>query len=205
MKVLVLCAHTDDESGCSGTIARFIEEGNHVTYVAFSTCGKSVPEGFSQDILKQEVKKSTETLGIKSNDLIVLDYEVREFPAFRQSILENIVTLGKQLKPDLIILPSTYDLHQDHQIIPQEGIRAFKDVSVIGYEMLRNNFTFPTKLYIKLSKRQMDLKMEAMSHYRSQSVRSLPPIYYEHLAELRGAQIGVKYAEAFEAIRWIVN
>lgn len=206
MKVLVFCAHIDDaESACGGTIARFIEEGKDVIYVAFSTCGKSVPHGFPRDILKTEVKKATGVLGIKPENLILFDYEVREFPAFRQPILENIVKLGRELKPDLVILPSTYDLHQDHQVISREGIRAFKDISMMGYEMLRNNMTFPTKLFITLTKNHINLKLKAISHYQSQAIRSLPPMFYMSLAKIRGAQIGVKYAEAFEAIRWVVK
>ena len=40
-KVLVLAPHTDDgEIGCGGTIARFIEEGADVYYVAFSSAKK---------------------------------------------------------------------------------------------------------------------------------------------------------------------
>ena len=45
--VLVLAPHTDDgEFGCGGTMARLIKNGAEVTYVAFSTAAKSVPEGF---------------------------------------------------------------------------------------------------------------------------------------------------------------
>ena len=50
---LVLAPHTDDgEFGCGGTMARLIESGVEVTYVAFSTAAKSVPEGFPRDILR---------------------------------------------------------------------------------------------------------------------------------------------------------
>ncbi len=35
-KILIISPHTDDgELGCGGTIAKFIEEGNEVDYVAF--------------------------------------------------------------------------------------------------------------------------------------------------------------------------
>ena len=55
--VLVLAPHTDDgELGCGGTIARFLEEGKEVYYVAFSTCRTSVPEGYPEDILKTDLR-----------------------------------------------------------------------------------------------------------------------------------------------------
>nr|WP_287495042.1 PIG-L family deacetylase [Candidatus Brachybacter algidus] len=46
-KVFILAPHTDDgELGCGGTIARLIEDGAIVYYVAFSTADKSVPDEF---------------------------------------------------------------------------------------------------------------------------------------------------------------
>ena len=58
--VLVLAPHTDDgEFGCGGTMARLIESGVKVTYAAFSTAAKSVPEGFPKDVLKHEVRAAT--------------------------------------------------------------------------------------------------------------------------------------------------
>ncbi|MGB8891286.1 MAG: PIG-L family deacetylase, partial [Methanoregula sp.] len=56
-KVLVISPHTDDgELGCGGSIAKFIEEGYEVTYVALSCCEKSIPPQYPKDILSREVK-----------------------------------------------------------------------------------------------------------------------------------------------------
>ena len=47
-RVLVLAPHTDDgEFGCGGTMARLVEAGADVRYVAFSIATKSLPEGFA--------------------------------------------------------------------------------------------------------------------------------------------------------------
>lgn len=206
MKVLVLCPHADDaELGCGGTLARFIKEGKEIFCVIFSAGEKNVPREFPGDILRTEIKKATKTLGINPRNLILFNYETRLFPTFRQSILDDLITLEKQLKPDLVILPSMYDIHQDHQVISQEGIRAFRNISIIGYEMFRNNMTFPARLFIALTKEHINLKMKAISHYQSQAFRvSLSPIFYEKLARIRGMQIGVEYAEAFEIIKWVI-
>ena len=58
-KVLILAPHTDDgEIGCGGTIARFIEEGAEVYYVAFSSARKSLRErGLDENTLINEVKE----------------------------------------------------------------------------------------------------------------------------------------------------
>jgi len=39
------------------------ESGVTVTYAAFSTAAKSVPEGFPKDVLKHEVRAATSLLG----------------------------------------------------------------------------------------------------------------------------------------------
>ena len=48
-RALVLCAHTDDEFGCAGTMVRLTEIGAQVRYLALSRCEESVPAGFARD------------------------------------------------------------------------------------------------------------------------------------------------------------
>ena len=63
--MLVLAPHTDDgEFGCGGTMARLVEGGAEVRYVAFSIATKSLPEGFPPDTLAREVREATAELGI---------------------------------------------------------------------------------------------------------------------------------------------
>ena len=64
-RVLVLAPHTDDgEFGCGGTIARLLDGGADVRYVAFSIATKSLPEGFPPDTLAKEVRAATAAIGI---------------------------------------------------------------------------------------------------------------------------------------------
>jgi LmbE family N-acetylglucosaminyl deacetylase len=113
--VLVLAPHTDDgEFGCGGTIARLLEMGVQVIYIAFSSAEASVPVGFESDVLRKEVIIATRTLGIKSTDCICLNYEVRKFPVFRQEILDDMIHFNNLYKPDIVFLPSRYYTHQDH-------------------------------------------------------------------------------------------
>ncbi len=87
--VLILAPHTDDgELGCGGFISKLIENGVQVYYVAFSTAEESVPLGFPKDILKTEVKAATTKLGIKPENLIIFNYQVRKLNYVIQEILE---------------------------------------------------------------------------------------------------------------------
>src|SRR5262245_43518381 len=106
-KVLVLAPHTDDgELGAGGTLSKLIESGAEVYYAAFSTAEQSVPEGFPRDILKTEVKNATRKLGIKPENVLIYNYEVRKLNYKRQEILEDLIQLRKKINPDLVLIPS---------------------------------------------------------------------------------------------------
>lgn len=204
-RVLVLAPHTDDgELGCGGTIARYCREGREVYYVAFSICTRSLPEGLAPDTLAKEVAAATKVLGIPPENLILFDYDVRRFKEFRQEILEEMVKIGRQLKPDLVFVPSPTDIHQDHQVISEEGLRAFKNTTILGYEMPWNNLSFNTRSFSILSDEDVTTKVEALKEYKSQAHRSyINENFIRSLATTRGVQIGATWAEAFEVIRFI--
>jgi LmbE family N-acetylglucosaminyl deacetylase len=206
-RILVLAPHTDDgEFGCGGAICKWLEEGNEVYYAAFSSAEKSVPEGLPKDILKKEVKEATKTLGILSDNVFLYNYEVRDFPRFRQEILEDMIQLGKESKPDIVLLPSTHDTHQDHQVISQEGFRAFKKITILGYEVPWNNLTFNTSAFVFLEERHLKKKLASLECYLSQLGRNYATAeFVKSLAITRGTQIGAKYAETFEVIRWVIK
>lgn len=206
-KILALSPHPDDtELGAGGTIARFIEEGKEVYYVAFSSCEKSMPQGLPGDALRVECRNSTKLLGISPDNLILLDYEVRTFPAYRQQILENLIEFNEKIKPDLVLVPSSSDTHQDHQTIYNEALRAFKKTSSIwGYEHPWNNLTFTTDIFVKLEEKHIARKVEALSQYQSQDFRPyFEEKYIRALAYTRGTQVDFPFAETFELIRLLL-
>lgn len=201
--ILVLAPHTDDgELGMGGTIRYLIESGKKVTYVAFSTAQQSVPAGFPKDILKTEVKRATAKLGIRPDNLIIYDYEVRKLGYVRQEILEELIRLRQSERFDLVFMPSLHDIHQDHTTIAQEGLRAFKNTSLLGYELIWNNLTFNTQCFVPLEKSHILSKVEALKEYESQGKRDyLSEEFIFSLARARGVQAGCLYAEAFEVVR----
>ncbi len=205
--ILILAPHTDDgEFGCGGSIARFTEEGKEIYYAAFSVCEKSVPKGFPKNILEIEVKEATKVLGIKPENLLIYRYPVREHPQNRQKILEDMVLLKEKIEPDLVFMPSSSDIHQDHHTVYEEGLRAFKQTSILGYELPGNNLTFSTTAFIYLKEPHIVKKVAAFKKYKSQIHRPYATEeFIRSLARTRGVQIGARYAEAFEAVRWIIK
>jgi N-acetylglucosamine malate deacetylase 1 len=204
--VLILAPHTDDgEFGCGGSIARFLQEGNEVFYAAFSMAEESVPPQFPKDILETEVRSATKELGINPSNLRLYKYRVRRFATERQEILEDLVKLNSELNPDLVFMPAIHDLHQDHTTIACEGLRAFKKTSILSYEMPWNNMNFATQSFIVFTEKELTKKILALNCYNSQKGKSyVSEEFIRSLAITRGVQIGQRYAEVFEVIRWIL-
>ncbi|MBQ6575166.1 MAG: PIG-L family deacetylase [Lachnospiraceae bacterium] len=203
--VLILAPHTDDgELACGGTIARFLEEKKDVYYVAFSTCRNSVPPGYPPDRLEKELKLAMKSYGIDDEHVIILDYPVREFNSHRQEILDDMILIGKKLNPTYVFAPSLNDVHQDHHVIAEESIRAFKKTTLFAYEVPWNNLHFSNQTFIKLEKRHIEQKMKAIACYESQKIRAYAaPDFTIGQARTHGVQVGCEYAEVFELVRWI--
>ncbi|MFO8129186.1 MAG: PIG-L deacetylase family protein [Bacteroidales bacterium] len=204
--ILILAPHTDDgELGCGGTITKFLEEGKDVYYAAFSTAKESLPQGMPDNTLELEVKEATKRLGIPGNHLIIFGYTVRKLNYSRQNVLEDMVKMKRELMPGLVFMPSPNDLHQDHYTVAIEGMRAFKETSILAYELPWNNINFNTQSFVKLDKRHVEKKIHALEAYESQKKRSyLNREFIYSLARTRGVQIKTTYAETFEVIRWII-
>ena len=88
-----------------------------------------------------------------------------------------------------------------------EGLRAFKlSASILGYEMPWNNLSFNTTCFICLSEENLKRKIAALSCYKSQTDRFYATgEFIRSLAITRGTQVGAKYAETFEVLRWIIK
>lgn len=207
--ILVLAPHTDDlEFGCGGTIAKLAEkERNNTIYcAAFSACQQSVRKEFPADILVTEIKAASAILGIPKENLRLYDFSVRTFNYHRQEILDDILKLKEEIKPDIVFIPALTDLHQDHFTIAQEGFRAFKFSSLLSYELPWNNLSFNTGSFMKLEEQHVAAKIKAISEYRSQAHRPYAnEEFIRSLARTRGVQINTHYAECFEVIRWILD
>ncbi|MEM7161964.1 MAG: PIG-L family deacetylase [Bacteroidota bacterium] len=201
--ILVLAPHPDDaEFGSGACLHRWNKEGKHIFIATFSPCKKSLPEG-QKDVLYDEMSESLGKLGLDPNNVKHFDFPVREFPKYRQEILEELILLRKEINPDLILVPASFDIHQDHQIIHQEGLRAFKNRKVLGYELPWNTISSTINYRVKVEEQDLKAKESAAACYSSQSHRTYTQSgFFKSLATIRGVQSGTEYAEGFELIVW---
>ena len=204
-RVLVLAPHTDDgEFGCGGTMARLAGAGVDVRQIAFSIASRSLPEGFAPDTLVHESQAASAAIGLSAAALTVHDFEVRTFPDVRQEILELLIEVQREFAPELVLMPTVDDIHQDHHTIAAEGLRAFKRTTILGYEIPWNQFRFAKQAYVVLEQKHLDAKVRALECYRSQQHRNYAnEEFIRNLARTHGIEIGRPYAECFEVVRWV--
>lgn len=208
-RILVVGPHADDgEIGCGGTMARLAEENIDVFYYALSIAEESVPQSFPKDVLSYEFYESIKRLGLDEHKCETFRYKVRNFDKSRQEILDLFIDFRNEIHPDLVIVPSTKDTHQDHNVVTKEATRAFKrKCSILGFESPRNNINSDNNnFFIRLNKKHISRKVNAVGQYKSQDHRYTTNVleFVKALATVRGEQVDTNFAEAFEMIRWIL-
>jgi len=209
MDVLVISPHADDaELGCGGTITKLISENHNIFWIVFSIAENSFINRGPKDTLKNEFLCVIKHIGLKHEQYTIKKYSVRNFDQARQNILDDFIQIKKEFKPDLVIGPSLTDFHQDHNVVANEMVRAFKtSSSIVSYEFPWNNFNFNSQLLIKLNEFEIKNKWEMLKKYKSQL--ALKRSYFDKkyiysLARVRGIQCNSQYAESFEIIRWML-
>ncbi len=204
-RMLILAPHADDgELGAGGTIHKYASAAESVTYVAFSTCAQSLPDGLAPDTMEHECRAATARLGIPGDRLEFLDFRVRRFNERRQDILDEMIRLRREVRPTLVFAPNSVDVHQDHTVIHQEAMRAFKGTTLLGYELPWNSRHFDFDLVVGLSEADLEAKLAAISAYESQHFRPYVDREVQRgIAIYNGLKGGVPLAEAFEVLRWI--
>ena len=192
MRVLALSPHTDDiELGCGGYLTKLHEEGHEIDVVAFS-------DG-DQEGIYDEHKMSVQTINACS--LREPIFPVRSIGMYRRDILEYLCRLNY----DLVFIPSLSDVHQDHRVIHEEGVRAFsKRCNLLAYELPWNCRCFNPNYFVTLKYKHLHGKLKMLECYKSQKHREYFDMnFIEGLARVRGQQIKTEFAEAFEVITWI--
>ena len=183
-------------------MARLIENGCDVHCAAFSTCEESVPAGFPKDALGREFSDSMKSLGLPDDHIHIYGYRVRRFNERRQDILADIISLRRAIDPTIVFAPSVNDIHQDHNCIAHEAIRAFKNRTIFCYEVPWNHLVFNNQFFVILKKEHVDAKVNALANYKTQSFRNYSsPDIVTAQARCRGIQSGNDFAEMFEVVR----
>lgn len=202
-RVLVIGAHTDDaELGAGGTIAKAAGAGCNVHVVALSDARDSLPAELDSDTLRREAAEAGRILGVTTTG--VKDWRVRNFPERRQEILEYLHGLGRSLKPDIVIVHSPSDRHQDHATVAHESVRAF-NCTILATVLPWNTLESNARVFVRLEIGHIRTKMRALEAFKSQKHRAyFRPDVVMAWAQASGLKARCDYAEEFEVLR-IIN
>ncbi len=197
-RVLFLGAHPDDiEIGCGALIHNIVNK-TEILCVTLSDNQKN------PDLkkVKNEHLESMKVLGVPEEKVVFGPFETRIFPDSRQNILEYFLKLRKEFKPDLIFTHSKQDVHQDHNTMTDEALRAFRGITVLGFDVVRSSYGFFPNFLVEVTEENVNKKIEALAQYATYQDR-----YYFN-AELtrsimvrHGALAERPFAEGFDILR----
>ncbi len=197
-RVLFLGAHPDDiEIGC-GALIHHIARMSSVLCVTLSDNQKNP---LLQNVVKEHYK-SMGVLGISRECTIFGPFTTRVFPEARQEILEYFLRLRTDFQPDIIFVHSQQDVHQDHNTMTEESLRAFRGITVLGFDVVRSSHGFFPDFLVEVSEEDVNAKVRALSQYETYSDK------YYFSAELtraimvrHGALAEKPFAEGFDILR----
>jgi LmbE family N-acetylglucosaminyl deacetylase len=197
-RVLFLGAHPDDiELGC-GALLHHIAKQTDVLCVTLSDNQKN-PDLKN---VKDEHYEAMAVLGVPKEKIVLGPFITRVFPNARQEILEYFLRLRKDFKPDLIFVHSKQDVHQDHNTMTDEALRAFRGITVLGFDVVRSSYGFFPNFLVEVTEENVNKKIEALSKYETYRDR-----YYFNSELTRsimvrhGALAECPFAEGFDILR----
>lgn len=197
-KTLFLGAHPDDiELGC-GALIHHIADRTDVLCVTLSDNQKN-PQ--LKNIVNEHYR-SMNILGIPADKIIIGPFSTRVFPDARQEILEYFLKLRTDFQPDLIFTHSGHDMHQDHNTMTEEALRAYRGITVLGYDVVRSSYDFFPHFLVEVTEEDVNKKIEALAAYETYRDR-----YYFNSELTRaimirhGALAECTFAEGFDILR----
>lgn len=219
-KILVIAAHPDDEVlGGGGTFIKHVLGGDIVYCLmlgqgALARADSSVAE---LNNLCKEAKDASSFMGFKETHF--LDFPDNSFDTVNMlRIIKEVEKYLKNIRPDVVYTHFENDLNIDHGIVSQAVLTACRPCNpdcpreLYAFETLsstewqsKNQRQFTPNVYIDIEN-VIDAKIEAMKKYAAE-IRQYPhPRSIEGikiLAQYRGLESGLHFAEAFCLIRKI--
>ena len=218
-KVLILSPHADDEIlGCGGFISKFSKQNYHINVLILTNANKGAPEIYSPEKIKEirnEAKISNNFIGTKKlffEDLPALN--LSNYPIYK---IANVINKYiAEINPEIVLIPSANDIHDDHKIIFKAAKVAMRFnkknniKKILSYEVLsetewnENEKSFNPNYFVKLDKSDIDKKVKAFLKYKSQVKKFPHPRSKEaiiNLSKVRGSHVFMRHAEAFKVER----
>jgi len=197
-KVLFLGAHPDDiEIGCGALIHHIVQQ----TEILCVTLSDNQKNPDLKNVMDEHFR-SMKVLGVSEERIVLGPFQTRVFPNSRQEILEYFLQLRKDFQPDLIFTHSKQDVHQDHNTMTDESLRAFRGITVLGYDVVRSSHGFFPHFLVEVTEEDVNAKIKALAEYETYRDRYYFNAELTHSIMVRhGALAERPFAEGFDILR----
>ena len=196
MNVLAVGSHPDDaEAGCGGYLARLAREG-HTVWMFVGSKGE---RGGDPAVREIEAAQAAQALGVKQ---IGVGWKDTGFPE-QEAMIQTLEQTIAALETDTILVNTPEDTHQDHRAIALATLAAARRVPrVLCYHAPSSTRVFTRVLCADIGE-TIQQKLDALAAHVSQARHRLVELA-EAEALFWGGRAGVRYAEAFEPVRWLL-
>jgi LmbE family N-acetylglucosaminyl deacetylase len=203
LKVLVAGAHPDDpESGCGGTIARYMDSGHDVA-ILYLTRGEAGIKGKSHEeaaaIRTAEAKKACAILKARPLFAGQIDGATEVTPA-RYGAFRKLV---EDEKPDVVFTHWPIDSHRDHRacslLVYDAWLRTGRKFALYYFEVDLGGQTqcFRPTHYIDIATTEPRKREACFAHESQHAATGFYPNYHVKMHQFRGMESGFRLAEAF--------
>jgi N-acetylglucosamine malate deacetylase 1 len=227
-RLLVIAPHADDEAyGCAGTMAKVKASGGEV-YVIIASVGDLQHYGSDDPVVTgqtraAEVRASMELLDVDGYEILFTDAD-RHLRLDAVPLRDLIALLEREathaidkVRPSVLVLPAS-SYNQDHDALFRAGFAACRPqlrthkpfidavLTCDAPQLSWRTSPFHPDVFVDISE-YLGTKLDALACHRSQLRPPPDPgclSNVRRLAELRGAEIGVDAAEAFECLRLVL-
>ena len=219
--ILVVAPHADDaELGVGAYLHREAERGasTHVIVVAGGSRSASHLSPAAPGAREKEGAEAAKVLGIQEYRFVYAAPDSAFNTAPRGDLVAALEREFVTVKPDELFIPLP-SFHTDHAVTYEACVTALRPHlnrqfpgAVFAYEYPGNCWGPPIasngKVYAPVSDSDLDAKLASLAKHRSQWASEKASLYGERgvraMAELRGAEIGVKAAELFYLTRSVL-
>jgi LmbE family N-acetylglucosaminyl deacetylase len=195
VNVLALGAHPDDiEYGCGGMLAKYALRG-HAVYMFIASDGAL---GGESEVRRREQKEAARILGVRET----------EVPLTRELIV-RLEAVIRKTEPRMIFVNSPEDTHQDHRNLAQSAMSATRYVPNLLFFEVPSTVNFTPNCATDIAD-VLETKLAGLAAHESQvtktNIEDLTILELSRsCANFRGIQARVKFAEAFQSVRLLLN
>ena len=196
--LLFIGAHPDDiELGCGALITDIKDQ----TRIICVTLSDNQDNPLHKNLIPEHYA-SMAILGVKREFTILHNFTTRRLKEARQEILEVMIDLKNRYHPEVVFVHTARDIHQDHQTVTEEALRAFRGTTLLGFDVLRSSYGFFPDFLVEVSEAGVQTKIRALQAYHTYADKYYFDENIIHATAIRhGALAERPFAEGFDILR----